>query len=289
MEENNIGNQQSVHPEEKMQQGQTQENTLHTSSNEVPPTEKQSEGSNLQNETPLESCSQEEAIHIPPIQDVLETDTPQQTEQAQEDPKGALYLTARIISSIFSPFWTPLLGFVLLFFFTYLSIMPMSYKLTVLSLVFCFTVLLPIIGIFFYQKVNGWGIKELGERKKRFIPYLLTIMSYVGGLLTMYRVHFPRYMSGILLAALICMILCALVNIKWKISTHTASIGMMVGGLLSYSFLFQFNPINALYIFILLSGMLGSARIIVRQHTLNEVVGGFFIGLFCGIIGILFI
>ena len=206
-----------------------------------------------------------------------------------ENPKGILYLTARIISAIFSPFWTPFIGFVLLFFFTYLSIMPMPYKLTVLSLVFCFTVLLPVIGIFFYQKVNGWGVKELSERKKRFIPYLLTIMSYVGGLLTMYRVHFPRYMSGILLAALLCMLICTLINVKWKISTHTASSGMMVGGLLSYSFLFQFNPIIPLYIFILLSGMLGSARIIVRQHTLNEVVGGFLVGIFCGIIGILFI
>lgn len=207
----------------------------------------------------------------------------------QDKPHGGLYMAARIISAIFSPFWTPFIGFVLLFFFTYLSIMPMPYKVTVLSLVFCFTVLLPIIGIFCYQKINGWGIKELGERKKRFIPYLFTIMSYVGGLLTMYRIHFPRYMSGILLAALICMLLCTLINTRWKISTHTASIGMMVGGLLSYSFLFQFNPIGALYIFILLSGLLGSARIIVRQHTLNEVVGGFFIGLFCGIIGILFI
>ena len=68
-----------------------------------------------------------------------------------------------------------------------------------------------------------------------------------------------------------------------------ASSGMMVGGLLSYSFIFQFNPVEWLCCFILLSGMLGSARIIVRQHTLNEVGGGFFVGLFCGIIGILFI
>ena len=249
MEENNIGNQPFVQPEEELQP------------------------------KPASEDVQEPSIH----------NAQPEEEPEPENTKDALYIPARIISAIFSPFWTPLLGFTLLFFFTYLSIMPMSYKLTVLSLVFCFTVLLPVIGIFFYQKVNGWGIKELSERKKRFIPYILTIMSYVGGLLTMYRVHFPRYMSGILLAALICMILCTLINIKWKISTHTASIGMMVGGLLSYSFLFQFNPINALYIFILLSGLLGSARIIVRQHTLNEVLGGFFIGLFCGIIGILFI
>ena len=220
---------------------------------------------------------------------ITESTTESMTESVQPAPKGGLYVASRIISAVFSPFWTPFLGFILLFFFTYLSIMPLPYKVTVLSLVFCFTVLLPIIGIFCYQKVNGWGLKELSERKKRFIPYALTMMSYLGGILTMNRIHFPRYMSGILLAALICMILCTLINIKWKISTHTASIGMMVGGLLSYSFLFQFNPIGPLYLFILLSGLLGSARIIVRQHTLNEVVGGFFIGLFCGIIGILFI
>ena len=258
MEENHIGNPQFTHLEEDSQKEKTQEISV--------------ERSILNNSNVEEKRVQEET-----------------NQEYQEDPKGTLYITARALSSIFSPFWTPFIGFVLLFCFTYLSIMPISYKLTVLALVFCFTVLLPMIGIFFYQKINGWGIQELSERKKRFIPYILTIMSYIGGILTMYRVHFPRYMSGILLAALICMILCTLVNVKWKISTHTASIGMMVGGLLSYSFLFHFNPINALYIFILLSGMLGSARIIVRQHTLNEVIGGFFIGLFCGIIGILFI
>lgn len=206
-----------------------------------------------------------------------------------EYPKGTLYLMAHIVSIIFTPFLSPFLAFILLFMFTYLNIMPIPYKLTVLALVFCFTIALPMLGIFFYQKLNGWGLRGLNEREKRFVPYLLTIMSYVGGLLTMLRLHLPHYMAGILLAVLICMILCAIVNIWWKVSTHAASSGMMVGGLLSYSFLFLFNPISSLCGFILLSGMLGSARIIVRQHTLNEVLGGFFIGLFCGIIGILFI
>ena len=86
-----------------------------------------------------------------------------------------------------------------------------------------------------------------------------------------------------------CMILCTLINFKWKISTHVASSGMMVGGLLSYSFIFNFNPVWWLCFFILLSGMLGTARIIVKQHTLLEVLAGFIIGLFCGVIGILFI
>ena len=205
------------------------------------------------------------------------------------DSEDKLFIASRIVSVIFTPFMVPFVAFFLLFFFTYLRIMPLGYKVTVLALVYCFTILLPMLGIYLFQKINGWGIRELGHREKRFIPYGLTILSYMACLLTMYRIHLPRYISGIIVATLICMLLCTVINTKWKISTHMASSGMMVGGLLSYSFIFQFNPVIWLCLFILLSGMLGSARIIVRQHTLNEVGGGFFVGLFCGIIGILFI
>ncbi len=203
--------------------------------------------------------------------------------------KDIIYYISYIVSVIFTPFMVPFVAFLMIFLFTYLNIMPISYKLSVLLLVYCFTILFPMLGIYIFQKINGWGIKELKHREKRFIPYGLTILSYAGCLITMYKIHIPRYMSGIILAVLICMVICTIINIWFKISTHAASGGMMVGGLLSYSFLFQFNPIGWLSVFILLSGMLCSARIILRQHSIMEVFGGFIIGLFCGITGILFI
>ena len=210
--------------------------------------------------------------------------------QSPDDtPKDTLYWGARIISAVFTPFMVPFVAFFLILFFTYLRIMPLAYKVTVLALVYCFTILMPMLGIYLFQKINGWGIRELGEREKRFIPYGLTILSYMACLITMYRIHIPHYLADIVLAVLICMVICTFVNLKWKISTHMASSGLMVGGLLSYSFIFQFNPVWWLCFFILLAGCLGSARIIVRQHTLNEVFGGFLVGLFCGVTGILFI
>ncbi len=210
-------------------------------------------------------------------------------ERERHEADGKLVMASRIVSAIFTPFMVPFLAFVLLFFFTYLNIMPLKYKLAVLGLVYCFTIFVPMLGIYLFQKINGWTLYELGARKRRYVPYFMTIISYVACLIAMYRIHLPRYMSGIVMATLICMVICSAVNFRWKISTHMASSGMMVGGLLSYSFIFRFNPIGWLCFFILLSGLLGSARIIVRQHTLNEVAGGFFIGLFCGVIGILFI
>ena len=87
------------------------------------------------------------------------------TEEERKDP---LYITSYIVSAIFTPFMVPFVAFLMIFIFTYLSIMPLSYKLSILALVYCFTILFPMLGIYIFQKINGWGIKELGHREKRF-------------------------------------------------------------------------------------------------------------------------
>lgn len=210
-------------------------------------------------------------------------------EKQHHEPKGWIFTLARIVSAIFTPFMVPIVAFILLFFFSFLKVLPFRYKLSILVLVYSYTILLPMLAIYLYQKVIGNGLKELIHREKRFVPYIITIISYGACVFTMYKIHLQRYMIGIVVATLICMIVCALINLKWKISTHTASSGMIVGGLLSFCFIFQFNPVLWLCIFILLAGMLGTARIILLQHSFEEVIAGFFVGMFCGIIGILFL
>lgn len=196
---------------------------------------------------------------------------------------------ARLVSVIFNLFLVPLLAFCLLFFCTYLKIIPFLARIQVLSLVVCFTITIPFLAIYILQMVKGWTFKDFGKREYRPFLYFLTILSYVTCLITMYRLRLPRYMTGIIMASLLCMIICTLINYKWKISVHVASGGLMVGGLISYGVLFSFNPIYWLGWFILLSGVLGTARMILCRHTLLEVLIGFLVGLFCGVIGILFI
>ena len=50
-------------------------------------------------------------------------------------------------------------------------------------------------------------------------------------------------------------------------------------GLVSFSALFGYNPVAWLCLFILIAGILGSARIILGHHTLGEVLSGFTVGL----------
>ena len=184
----------------------------------------------------------------------------------------SLIRTARVISAIFTPFSIPFLAFLILFLFSYLRIMPIQYKLIVLGVVYCFTILMPTLTIFLFRKINGFSPEDLGERKRRFMPFLLTITSYVFCLVMMHRLNIPWYMTGIILAALIMMVICIVVNLKWKLSEHMAGVGAIVGGLVSFSALFGYNPVWWLCLFILIAGVLGTARIIL-QHLFRLMMG----------------
>lgn len=183
-----------------------------------------------------------------------------------------LIRTAKVVSAVFTPFSIPFLAFLILFIFSYLRIMPLQYKLIVLGVVYCFTILIPTLTIFLFRRINGFSQEELVERKRRYIPFIMS------------RQNIPWYMTGIILSALVMMIICVIVNLKWKLSEHMAGAGAVIGGLVAFSALFGYNPVWWLCLFILVAGVLGTARIILRHHTLGEVMGGFAVGLVCSLL-----
>lgn len=190
---------------------------------------------------------------------------------------------------LFTPFYLPIVGIALLFLFSYLNMFPWSYKIQVLLMVYLFTVILPSLLIHVYRRYQGWNLIELGHREKRMIPYILSIISYFTCVYVMERLHMPHFMGSIIVAALAVQIVCALINIWWKISTHTAAIGGVAGALFAFSYYLGFNPVWWLCLVIIVAGMVGTSRMILRQHSLSQVVGGFAIGFLCAAVSILFI
>jgi membrane-associated phospholipid phosphatase len=94
-------------------------------------------------------------------------------------------------------------------------------------------------------------------------------------------------MRGVLVGALGIQIACAFINLWWKISTHCAGTGGAIGALVAYSIVFGFNPTGWLCLLILISGLVGSSRMLLRQHTLMQVVAGTIVGCICGFLGII--
>ena len=70
---------------------------------------------------------------------------------------------------------------------------------------------------------------------------------------------------------------------------HSAGAGGVIGAIIAYAAIFNFNPVWWLCLAIFVSGIVGSARIILRQHSLAQVLAGFFVGLICSVLGLIYL
>lgn len=201
----------------------------------------------------------------------------------------SLINAARFVSIVFAPFYLPIVGLIVLFWFSYLSLLPLSYKLLVLLVVYIFTVLLPVTIIRLYRRYHGWSFAYFGNRERRMIPYAISIVCYFTCVYVMDSFHIPHFMSNIVSVALFLQIACALVNVWWNISTHTAAIGAMTGALFAFAEIFMFNPVWWFCLLVVIAGILGTSRMLLRQHTLGQVVFGYLLGVVFGAFGIIYI
>lgn len=192
---------------------------------------------------------------------------------------------ARIFSIVFRPSYYPTVGTFILLCFTYLSLFPWAFKLWILALVYTFTFCLPAIGIYIYRRLNGWSTYELRKRHKRAVPYIVSICCYLCLMHIFHITHIPHFLMAIVGISLLIQCTCVIINLWWKVSTHSAGSGGVIGAIIAYAAIFGFNPIWWLSLAILVSGCVMTSRMILRQHTLWQVLGGTLIGIVCSIVG----
>ena len=180
---------------------------------------------------------------------------------------------------LLTPFYLPVMGILAIFFFSYLSMFPWQFKVSLVVMVYLFTVFIPTVLIHLYRQYQGWTLLQLGQKERRMVPYAISILCYFSCFYLMNLLHLPHLITSILIVALVIQMLCAVINVWWKISTHTAAIGGVLGALLAFSFMLNFNSVWWLCLVIIASGIVGSSRIILRQHTLTQVTAGFFLGI----------
>ena len=183
-----------------------------------------------------------------------------------------------------TPFYLPVLGLIFLFTFSYLSIFPTMYKLLMVLLFYLFSVLLPTYLIHVYSKYEGWTTKQLINRERRMVPYVISILCYFLGFYLLTLMNTPDFISVIFVVAIIIQVLCAAVNRWWKISIHSAGIGGVTGRVVAFSFILSFDPTWWLCMLLLIAGLVGTARMVLRQHSLAQIVCGYLIGLASGFI-----
>jgi len=187
-------------------------------------------------------------------------------------------LTARITSIVFHPLLIPTIGFLLLFNSgLYFTLIPLGMKKMVLLIVLLSTCIFPALSIGFLGLSSKFDL-NMNKNTDRVIPLILSSIFYYSGYLVLKRLPiFPIY-SFFLVASILVQIALLLISLGWKISTHSAAIGGLLGGFLALSFLFQENPLLILITLVLISGMVGTARLILEKHTKEQVYSGFLLG-----------
>jgi len=192
--------------------------------------------------------------------------------------KNILQPLSRLTSILFHPLLIPTWGFLLLsnsgFYF---ALLPWSVKKFLLLVVFLFTCLLPALSIGLLSLSSKFDIK-MEKSTDRILPLLISsVFYYLGYQILEQMPLFPIY-NLFLIASVLVQIALVVVSLRWKISAHSAAIGGLIGGFIGLSFRLQENPLFILTFLILMSGMVGTSRLILLKHTNSEVYAGFTLG-----------
>lgn len=118
---------------------------------------------------------------------------------------------------------------------------------------------------------------ELSVRRERLWPLLVVLVCYVGSILLLPNTIISLFVSKFLYASIGVVMMAMVVSRWWKISLHMAGIGGAVA-MLVHIYVLGFGSLWPIYGFILLAGVLGSARLYIGVHNPSQVFVGFFGG-----------
>ena len=197
-------------------------------------------------------------------------------------PSAVTKFFGHIISFVFHPLFVPtyfILYLIKVVPFEFVGITDWQLQLRVFS-VFWLTAFFPAFAVFLLWRLKFSDSIFLRTQKDRIIPYVIVMffywwMYYLSRNFSDQPIVLKYFYFGIFIASALGLI----VNNFIKVSLH----GMGIGGLLTSVVLVGFKyPVNNIIwdiVFILLTGIVISARMIVSDHTKNELSIGLGIGI----------
>jgi hypothetical protein len=187
---------------------------------------------------------------------------------------------ARAISYIFHPLLIPtyiLLMLLNLGSFISLSL-PVSYKLSLVGVVFLITVIFPLFLSWLLFRLKIITSVYMTTRDERVYPILAISVFYYITYFLLKGIHVSTLFSYYMLGATLLAILSLMINFYRKISLHMIGIGSFTGLFLGLSLNFGINLNTEIFSGILLAGIVGFARLKSNSHQPAEIYSGFVMG-----------
>ena len=187
---------------------------------------------------------------------------------------------AMAMSIIFQPIFVPLYSLILIFnantYITYAvhdEVKLFIYGITVMN-----TIILPMGVFYYFYKAKLIDTIHMHTARERSLPFLTIVVFQMSTFYVFTNAPIPGLFPNLVLGAAISVATAFVINLKWKVSIHMLGMGGIVGTLIGLMLRYQVDALNLVLALILVSGLVGYARLKLNAHTPLQVYVGFSLG-----------
>jgi membrane-associated phospholipid phosphatase len=192
-----------------------------------------------------------------------------------------LRLVAVFISYFFHPVFIPLyVAYFILYLHPFAFVgFSESEKLKTLIIVALNLVFFPLISVLLLKALGFIDSLFLKTQKDRIIPYIACgIFFFWTYTVFKGQPHYPILWNAYLLSLFIAASVALLANIYFKVSMHAIGVGGWLGYFLYIAFTNSMFMTWPLCLIILITGLVSTARLMLKQHSPFDIYAGLFIG-----------
>jgi hypothetical protein len=187
---------------------------------------------------------------------------------------------AQIISVIFHPVLVPTYGILLLLnlnaYFTFR--IPLQAKIMLVFMMLTSTVIIPLILFIILKHRKIIADLFMNTKEERVYPYLSFVVIYFLLYYLVSNTALHPIFSYFLLATTLLALVFFFINLWWKISAHTGGMSALISMIIILSLKMKIDLYPIIATIILLSGLVGFARLKTNSHKPSEVYLGYLLG-----------
>lgn len=187
---------------------------------------------------------------------------------------------AKLLSRLLHPIFIPTITLSIISI-KFVNIIILSNQLDIIIIgVMIFTLLFPLLSILYLLYTDRIKSLQIEERKERILPLTITIIWMLIGYYFLANIlDYAPIIKTIYLGMIATLFTTLLITKYWKISLHMAAIGGCLGVFLAIQSIFG-GVINYVILILMLSGLLGYSRSVLKAHNMQQIYSGFCLGVF---------
>ena len=190
---------------------------------------------------------------------------------------------AQITSDVLSPLLLPTYAMTMAMWLTPLRVLPEPTRLMATVAVAISTALIPTLTIVLLMRLGLVADRAISNRRERLIPYSVAAICYLGTSWMMHRFGAPGWLMMFFAGAALASIVDLALIPASKISAHTTGISSLAAMTAWIALHSPASPATVIWLsaMILLTGLVGSARLELQRHSLGQVLAGAAVGAGC--------